>query len=160
MAGDMYLALDPIKGESKDEKHPDTIKLASMSFQASNTGSFGDTGGGGSGAANLADLYLTSLVSKASPMLFKACVSGQHIDKAEIFVRKAGGDQEDFMIITLEPCLLSSYSVSEGGGDGLPMEQFSLNFDKITYEYKTQDAKGKTSGPTKVSYEKSTKMKT
>jgi type VI secretion system secreted protein Hcp len=160
MAKDIYLKLDPIKGEAKDEKHPDTIKLDSVSFGSHNSGTFGGTGGGGSGVVTLQDVQLSAVISKASPMLFKACATGQHIDKAEIFVRKAGGDQEDFIIVTLEPCLVSSYSVSESGGDGLPTDHFSLSYDKITYDYKPQDAKGKTGGSTKVSFEKSTSAKT
>lgn len=160
MAKDIYLKLDPIKGEAKDEKHPETIKLDSVSLGAHNSGTFGGTGGGGSGVVTLQDVQCSGVISKASPMLFKACATGQHIDKAEIFMRKAGGDQEDFLIVTLEPLIVSSYSVSEAGSDGLPTDHFSLSYDKITYEYKPQDAKGKTSGSTKVSYEKSTAAKT
>ena len=96
MASDYLLEIDGIKGESQDKKHKDTIEVQSFSWGASQPGSFASGSGGGAGKASFQDLHFTSTVNKASPLLAKACATGQHIKKAVLFVRKAGGAQEDF----------------------------------------------------------------
>jgi len=154
MASDFLLEIDGIKGESKDHKHKETIEVSSFSWGVSNPGSFGGGGGGGAGKASFQDLHFSSTAGKQSPMLSKASATGQHIKKAQLFVRKAGGDAEDYYKIILEDVLISSYQ--SGGSDGsgsLPTDQFSLNFAKIEFDYCPQDEKGKLAAPVIFKYD-------
>lgn len=151
--GDMFLKLEGIEGESKDEKKQNQIEIASFSFGGSNNGSFNTATGGGTSKVNLQDIHFTKQIDKSSPNLFGVLTSGKHIDKATITVRKAGGDPKDYLTITLTPCLVSSYSISGNDGGGMPQESFSLNYDKIEFEYKTQDDKGNLGASIKKSYE-------
>jgi type VI secretion system secreted protein Hcp len=154
MASDYLLEIDGIKGESNDEKHKETIEVESFSWGATQTGSFAHGGGGGAGKVSFQDIHFVSHVNKSSPKIIFACATGQHIKKAVLYVRKAGGKQEDYYLVTLEDVLVSSYqSGGHAAGDSIPTDQFSLNFAKIKYEYKPQDAKGKLVGSIPFSYD-------
>lgn len=143
MASDFLLEIDGIKGESGDSKHKETIEIESFSWGAGNSGSHASGGGGGSGKASFQDLHCTANVSKASPVLMLKCASGEHIEKAVLFVRKQGKDQQDFYMVTLEDLLVSSYQSGDStGGNPVPTDQFSLNFAKIKFEYKAQNKDG------------------
>jgi len=150
---DMFLKLEGIEGESNDDVKKKHIEIASFVVSGANTGSFSSATGGGTSKVNLQDVHFTKLIDKASPNLFGYLTTGKHIEKATITVRKAGGDPKDFFTITLSPCLVSSYNISGQDGGGSPQESFSLNFDKIEYEYKTQDDKGALGPSIKKTYE-------
>jgi len=149
MASDYLLEITGIKGESKDSVKKETIEVSSFSWGVSNPGSFQSGSGGGTAKANPQDLHFSTTVSKASPVLFAHCASGKHIPKATLFVRKAGGKQEEYYSVVLEKCLISSFQSAGGGSDTPPSEQFSINYAKIEFSYKTQDEKGKATGETK-----------
>jgi type VI secretion system secreted protein Hcp len=151
-AVDYFLKLDGIDGESTDKKHKGEIDLNSFSFGVSQTGSFAYGGGGGSGKASFQDFHFTKRMDKASPKLMLACASGQHIAKATLVCRKAGGEQEEYLKIEFGDILVSSYQVGGSGGDALPTDQFSLNYGKINQEYKEQTAKGSLGGSVKAGW--------
>lgn len=151
MASDYLLEIDGIKGESLDKKHPGSIEVFSFSWGVSQTGTFGSGGGGGAGKASFQDLHFTSTVSKASPLLAKACATGEHIKKAVLYVRKSGENQSEFYKVTLEDVLVSSYQ-SAGNGEA-PEDAFSFNFAKIEYAYTPQRADGGLDQPVVFSYD-------
>jgi type VI secretion system secreted protein Hcp len=154
MASDYLLEIDGIKGESSDSKHPGTIEISSFSWGASNPGSFAAGGGGGSGKVTFQDIHFTTSVNKASPLLVKACATGQHIKKAVLFVRKAGQEQQDYYKLNFEDLLVSSYQ--SGGSEGshaVPTDQFSLNFAKIEFNYCPQKPDGSLEAPVIMKYD-------
>jgi len=154
MASDYLLEIDGIKGESSDSKHKDKIEITSFSWGATNAGSFAAGGGGGAGKVSFQDLHITTEVGKSSPNLMLACATGQHIKKAVLFVRKAGGDQHDYYTVTLSDCMVSSYqSGGHSSGDPIPTDQFSLNFAKIEFEYKPQKSDGALGSAVKTGYD-------
>jgi type VI secretion system secreted protein Hcp len=155
-ASDYLLEIDGIKGESSDQKHKDTIELQSFSWGVSQTTTHSSGGGGGAGKATFQDLHFTSKVSKASPLLFKRAATGEHIKKATLFVRKAGsgGGQGDYMTITLEDVLVSSYETKPSkGSDAVPTDRVSLNFSKIEFDYKPQLSDGRLGAPVTSTYD-------
>lgn len=153
-AVDFFLKLDGIDGESTDDKHKGEIDIESFSWGVSQMGAHGSGGGGGAGKAVFQDVHFTTKVGKASPKLMLACATGQHIKKATLTVRKAGGTQEEYYKVTLSDLLVSSYqSGGHSGGDVIPTDQFSLNFSKIEIEYKEQKADGSVGSPVKAGYD-------
>ena len=140
-ASDYLLEIDGIKGESRDSVHPESIEIESFSWGISQAAASG--GGGGAGKASFQDFHFTMRVNKASPLLLLACARGEHIKKATLFVRKAGGTQEDYYEVTLENLLVSSYSQSgnsgSAAGDSRPIESLSLNFTKVIVKYTSDD---------------------
>lgn len=143
-AFDAFLEIDGIKGESQDKSLKDHIELLSYSFGASQAGSMAYGGGGGAGKVQMQDFHFNKRLDKASSELFLACASGKHIPKAELKVRKAGGEQSIYFKATFEDVLVSSQTISgQGSGDPIPTESISFNFSKMTLHYADQDAKGK-----------------
>jgi type VI secretion system secreted protein Hcp len=145
---DAFLKIDGIEGESPDSKHGKEIQLLSFNFGADQPASASMGGGVGVGKVNMHDLSVVKTVDKASPRLLVACCTGQHIKSAVLTARKAGGDQQDYMIVTLSDVLVSRITASglPQGSEGLPTEQLDLNFSKINFEYKEQGADGTLKG--------------
>lgn len=157
---DYFLKLDGISGESKDSKHKGEIELLSFSFGETNSGSSGG-GGGGAGKVQMSDFSFTARTTKASPQLFLSCAQGKHLKQAILTVRKAGGSQQEYLIIKLNDVLVSSYALggSEGGADGDPQDVFSLNFVKLSYDYKPQKADGSLDAPVHAGWDLSKNVK-
>lgn len=152
-AVDYFLKLQGIDGESTDSKHSGEIEVLSWSFGATQAGSFGAGSGGGAGKVQMQDFHFVMKVNKASPKLMLACATGEHIKSAKLTCRKAGGDQQEYMSVTLSDALVSSYQTGGSAGDAIPTDQFSLNFSKIEYEYKPQKQDGTLDSPVKTGYD-------
>lgn len=137
----VFLKIGDIKGESKDAKHKGEIDVLSWSWGVSQTGGASAGGGGGAGKASFSDLSFTHRVDKASPVLMKACATGEHVKDAILASRKAGKGQQDYLIVKMTDILITSVQLS-ATGDERPMESVALNFAKIDLEYKPQKADG------------------
>ena len=160
MAVDYFLKIDGIAGEATDAKYKGSIMVESFSWGETQAGAFDSGGGGGAGQVSMQDFHFTTRYTKASALLFLACATGQHIKKAELFCRKAGGKQEDFLKVTLSELLVSSYQTGgSAGSDIIPIDQVSLAFSKIEIEYKEQKADGAVAGPVKAGYNLKTNAK-
>ena len=143
MASDIHLKIGDIKGESTDEKHKDEIDVDNWSWGASNPGSMAYGGGGGTGKVSFHDLSFVHKVDKASPNLWKACSTGEHIKEATLTSSKQGKGQQDFLVIKVSDVLVTSVSVSEANGSGsVPMETVTMQFAKVDLEYKPQKPDG------------------
>ena len=140
-AVDYFLKIEGIKGDSQDDKHKDEIDVQSFSWGVSQT--VGRAGGGGAGAGKVRfqDFHFTTSVSKASPKLFLSCATGEHIKDATITLRKAGRDQQEYIVIKMSDVLISSYQTG-GTGEQVPTDQVSMAFAKIEYSYSPQKADG------------------
>lgn len=140
---DYFLKIDGIQGESKDAKHKNEIQVESYSFGETNAGTHQSGGGGGAGKVSMQDFHFVMKINKATPKLFLACATGQHIPVATLTCRKAGKTPQPFLEVKMYDLLVSSFQTGgAGGGDILPMEQISLNFAKIEMKYLEQDEKG------------------
>lgn len=145
-ASDYLLEIDGIKGESTDDRHRGTIEIQSFSWGMSNAGTTtAGGGGGGAGKVSIQDFHFTTKLSKASPQLIMACATGQHIKSAKLFVRKQGTEQQDYYVVTLSDCMVSSFqqggttSGAAGGVDAAPAEQISLYFNSIDVQHTADD---------------------
>lgn len=154
MAVDMFLELEGIKGESQDKAHKGKIEIESFSWGATQTGTHSGGGGGGAGKVNMQDFHFVMKNNSASPHLFALCAKGDHIKKATLICRKAGGKQQEFLTVKFADLLVSSYQTggSAHGGE-VPMDQISLNFSKIEIDYKEQKADGTLGASIKKGYD-------
>lgn len=153
MAVDMFLKIEGIKGESTDDKHKDEIEILSYSWGASQSGTLAFGGGGGAGKVQFQDFHFTSRVSKASPLLFLGCATGEHIKDATLSARKAGEKQEDFLVIKLNDVLVSSYQAGGSSGGDIPTDQISLNYSKIEFSYVPQKPDGGLDAPVRTGWD-------
>lgn len=151
---DYFLELDGIKGESKDEKHAGKIEIESWSWGATNSGTHGAGGGGGAGKVNMQDFHFVMKYNAASPHLMDRCARGEHIPKATLICRKAGGKQQEYLIVKFSDLLVSSYQTGGSAhGDVVPTDQISLNFTKIEIDYKEQKKDGTLGSSIKKGYD-------
>ena len=141
MAERWFLKIDGIVGESPDANHKDEIDVVSWSWGVSQSGTFGH-GGGGAGKASFTDFNFTHHVDKASPLLMKACATGERLEDATITVRKAGKGQQEYLIITMSDLLVTSVSTSAAAVGDAPLEGVVLTFAKVDLEYKPQRPDG------------------
>ena len=148
MAVDMFLKLDGIKGESHDSTHKEEIDVLAWSWGLSQSGTTHSGGGGGAGKVNVQDISFTKWVDKASPVLFLDCANGKHIKEATLTNRKAGKDQQEYLVIKLTDLIVSSvqHGDSAGGEDRLT-ENVTLNFAQVQVTYTPQKADGGAESP-------------
>ena len=57
------------------------------------------------------------------------------------------------MKIKFSDCLVSSFQTGGSAGDIIPVDQISVNFAKIEYEYKEQKPDGSLGGAIKAGYD-------
>lgn len=147
MATDFFLKIDGVDGESTDDKFKGYIEVTSWSWGQSNSSNLGISAGSGGGRerVDMQDFHFVAEMSSASSRLQALCASGEHIKKATLTCRKAGGEQEPYLVFELAPVLVSSYQVGASAhGDSYPTDQFSLNFGSVKSEYKGQKNEGGT----------------
>lgn len=183
MAGvDYFLKIDGIEGESTNARHPNEIEIESFSWGETNSGSAAHAGGGaGAGKVSAQDFRFVARFSKASPKLFLATASGEHLKQAVLSARKAGGEQTDFLKWTLTDCIVTSYQTGDNtvpvpesvGGDGNPspevtagrnenagpVDEFTLNFARLEVSYVQQSADGRPGPEVKAGFDFRTNQK-
>ncbi len=157
---DYFLKLDGVPGESTDHKHKEEIDVESWSWGVTQSGTAGHGGGSGAGKAVPQDFHFTKKHDKASPVIFINCTTGKHFKSAVLTARKAGEGQQEYLKITMEDVMVSSYQV--GGSEGsniVPIDQVSLNFSKLEISYKEQKGDGTLGGEVKQKYDFSANKK-
>ncbi len=150
-AVDAYLKFDGIDGESQDSKHKNEIEVIAFLGAVEQTGTAHFGGGSGSGRSIHHGFYIAKRVDKATPKLFLACATGEHIKKAELVVRKAGKDQQEYLKYTLSDVLVSGHRSfkkpdPESNSD---TEGVQISYSKLEIEVKEQKADGTLGGQVK-----------
>ena len=143
MAGDIFLDITGVKGESKKKDFEDKIEVESVSWGGSNPTSFATNTGGGVGKVHLQDIHFTKPVDASSATLYKFCCNGKHIDNATFTFRKAGEDPRKYLEIKMTNVMIASFSLSDSSGGGsLAHESISLSYAKIEGKYFPQKEDG------------------
>jgi type VI secretion system secreted protein Hcp len=149
---DYHLKIDGVEGEDTHDKHKGEIAIESWSFEGQ-SGAYATGTGSGAGKVNVRDMRFTTHTNKATPKLILALCEGSHFKTAILTCRKAGGDQYDFLIITMTDVRVTSYQSGGSGGQITPLDSFSLNCATISVEYKSQGADGKVVPAGKMGYD-------
>jgi type VI secretion system secreted protein Hcp len=142
MAVDMFVKIGDFKGESKDDKHKESIEVLAWSWGLSQSGTFAQGSGGGSGKVSVQNISITKYVDSSSTGLILASCKGTHIKQALLTVRKAGDKPLEYIKITMEDVMVTSLSTGGSGGEDRLTENVSLNFAKFKIEYTKQAATG------------------
>ena len=142
--GSVYICLkvEGIDGESLVDKHNHEIDLLTWNWGMTQAGFMSVGRGGAAAKTQVQDLVVTKYVDKASPKLMLACLRGNPIRKATIFVTKVGEIPLDYIVITMSDVMVTS--VTPGGNQdiGLTTENVALNFAKVTFSYTPQKPDG------------------
>jgi type VI secretion system secreted protein Hcp len=75
-------------------------------------------------------------------VLFQHCAIGTHFKKATLSVRKAGGNQMEYLKFVMETVFVSSYQIGSHSGSESATDQFSLAVGKFAYDYTPQKPDG------------------
>jgi type VI secretion system secreted protein Hcp len=107
------------------------FEITDWSFGVENPTTIGSaTGGAGAGKVKFDEFKITKRVDTASPMLFKACASGQHFKEVVITVRRAG-QSTAYVTYKLETVFITSIQTGSSGGE-TPMETITFVYGKLT----------------------------
>jgi type VI secretion system secreted protein Hcp len=123
-----FIKIDGITGQHKGE-----IQLESWSWGVTNAGSAMV----GSGQVLAQDFSFTSVIGSQSPLIFKACVTGEkHSATLTISGGSASGKESGLLQINFTNIIFSGYkemslTKPDGSTSATPMEQVSFNFAKI-----------------------------
>ena len=142
MAASIFARIGTIKGESQDARHKNEIEVLSWTWGLSQSGTMAQGGGGGAGKASFQDLNFIHHVDMASPLLMRACATGEHARDATITVRKSGEGAQEYLVIKMTDVLVTSVSTSVSGEGGDAVEAIALAFAKVDLEYKPQKPDG------------------
>lgn len=142
MAQDITLKLTKIEGESKKKGYENQIDVYDFKFGVSQSASSAEGHGGGSAKSDCKDLVVTKLIDKSTPILFLHSALGTPIPEAVLTVRKAGGQALDYLIVTLKDVIVTNVATGGKSEDERVREEISLNYAKISINYKAQNADG------------------
>lgn len=154
MSQDMFIKLTGIDGESKDSAHTNEIDVLNWSWRIAQESTMHTGSGGGTGKAQVDDLEFEHYVDRATPNLFKYCVTGKHIPEAKLTVRKAGGNPLEYLKITLTDVVVTLVSPSGSSSDEVKVrERVGLSFAKVKTEYTVQNQQGGSGGAVTAGYD-------
>jgi type VI secretion system secreted protein Hcp len=148
-----FLKIAGIQGESSDATHPGEIEVDSFGLGVTEPVVHGTGGGTVAAKASFHDFHFVTHTSKASPKLFLACASGQHIATAVLTCRRGGGAKQEFLVIKLSDVLVTSYEIEGDEEDSGPLDLVTLAYGKIQLEYRAQKADGTLEAPVKAGWD-------
>lgn len=145
-SSNIFLKLGDIKGESVDDKHKDWIDVLSWSWGTS--AGTGKIRKGTVAPMCIQDLALTKFVDSSTPQMITNGVIGKTEKQAKLTVRKAGGDQQEYLTITMNDVIISSYQTGGSSGSEAPLvDTVVLHFSSISGEYRPQNKDGSLGQP-------------
>ncbi len=139
MPSDYYLLITGVNGESQAQGMTNNIELDSWSWGASNMASLGGKGLS-AGKPSCTDFSCSFPLEAASFQLIQNLTKGTHIATSTFTGRKTGGGGTpySYLVITLTNCFITSVSMG-GGSSGVPPISLTIAYEKIQYQYYTQD---------------------
>ena len=110
----------------------DTVSapFESYSFSVANIGSQASGSGAGAGKVTFNPFSITREIDKASPVLFKACITGQLIAKVtlELLPAVQKGTASPFLVVALKDVFVSAISEAGNVHGGIPLEEIVFRF--------------------------------
>ncbi len=138
-------SIGTVEGEATEKGHEKWITLSGYDGDATAPTATGAGGGAGAGKVQLKPIVVTKPIDKSTPKLFQALVTGTRLPTVQIdFLRPDGvGGEEVFYSVKLEQVIVTDVHQSDAGtSSGRPLEQVSLDFQKIEITYGGSTASG------------------
>lgn len=172
---EIFLKLDGIEGESTVRGHERETVVLSYD-QGIDLAVIRDGGGGGShaGRATFSPVRFRKPVDVGSVPLLLACASGSHIRNAAFAFRKPAPAAMDFYLVTLEDVIVTCVAERAGTGAQYPLsfegmqsgaeaaglvEEVSLDYNIIRWEYRPQRPDGSLGTPVKGGWDRQQNQK-
>lgn len=144
MAGNMFLALTNILGESMDEDHKMEIEISEWTWGMTHTAPFRMGEDDATKQTNLAPIVVTKMFDKASTTLMSYCANGRKIDEGTITCRKHAGERPvEYLKIKLRDVKVDSLNWGGRGEEGHAIpEVVTLSFLHVEVIYDVQRRDG------------------
>lgn len=144
----LFIKFDGVDGEANDKDHKGWSDLLAMSWGLHKAGAGATGQTRRRGVATVEDVVCTKEYDKASVKLAESVLSGKVFPKVEIHNTATYAEtRATFLKIELKNVMVSSHGISAaGGGDAVPTESLSLNFNEVKQTYTEYDAKGSKKG--------------
>jgi len=115
------------------------IDLDSWSWGASNPAALGGKGLA-AGKPSLSDFTCSFMLDSGSFQIGADLTKGTHVANCTFVGRKTGGGGTpyNYLVITLTNCFITSFATG-GGSTGVPPASIAIAYEKIQYQYYTQD---------------------
>jgi len=137
---DCFIKIPGVTGEAADSKHQGEIDVLRWGWSAQNPSGVKYGGGSGLDKATISDLRFDHEVDRASPVLFKMAVAGDHIPEVTLTCRKPGGSPLEYLVITLKQVFVTN--IAQSGGGSSSHESVTLSFAEFTQKYTAQKGVG------------------
>jgi type VI secretion system secreted protein Hcp len=150
----LFIKFDGVDGEAQDKDHKGWSDILSFSWGLHKAGAGATGQTRRRGVATVEDVVCTKEYDKASPKLSESVCSGKVFPKVEIHnTATYGENRATFLKYELKNVLVTSHNVSAaGGGDAVPTETMSLNFEEVKQTYVEYDAKGGKKGNVEMTW--------
>ena len=151
----LFIKFDGVDGEAQDKDHKGWSDILSFSWGLHKAGAGATGQTRRRGVATVEDVVCTKEYDKSSPKLAEAVCLGKIFPKVEIHDTTTYGDgnRAVFLKYELKNVMVSSHNVSAaGGGDAVPTETMSLNFEEVKQTYVEYDAKGGKKGNVEMTW--------
>lgn len=149
---DIYLKLDGVTGESKNDKYDKQIELLNFSYSCyqpvneQRDGSIANA----TGRCHHGTINCSKYVDSATTDILSKMWTGTTLKQGILTVvanQGKSGEPLEVVKITLDNVIIANYSLhGGGGGSSVGGEEISLSFSKIHVDYKTLSADGKAPG--------------
>lgn len=158
MSVDMYVRMDGIDGECREEKHTKWMQVEHVSFGVRQNATFrvSNAGNQSAGTADFAPITVRMSLDTAYPNLSKYCWLGKHIDSVQIDFVRAGGDKQIFLTYEFKNAMITSVNLigDSGGDDTVANVEYQFVFSEIVNTYfPTTNAGGGTEGSLASGYD-------
>jgi len=157
MAGDMFLKLSSVDGESLDEaspSHKNEIDIIGWSFGGTNPASYALGQGGQQSKPTFTEFHVTKYTDNASVTLLRALSGGKHIPSAKITCRKSISDSDklEYLIVELTDVSVTNIQFTGSGSEQYLNETVSLAAAQFEVKYSLQKDAGSAGGVNNVTY--------
>lgn len=139
---EIFIELSNTPGSSTDSKHKGWIDVVKFYWGVHQSTSAQAGGGSAVGRSNFAPFGFMHRMGPASANLMKHCASGKHLDQLVMSVCKAGGDQQEYVKVTLNEVFITSVSTVSTTESPHILEEVTCSFGKMKIECKEQKADG------------------
>ena len=151
MASDVYMQIEGIKGESKDDRHKDWIEVSSVHWglHQPRSATASTSGGHTAERVEMKDVTFEKLADLSSPVLAQTCAMGKTLPKAVFEFMRADGAGKPICYFRMElrNVLIGGIEPSIEPGS-LLSEHVSLKYSEMTWKYTQQMIAGGAGGST------------
>lgn len=143
-SSDIYLHIQTkragkIKGESTIAGHQDDIIVDTWQWGLTASSAIGSTQA--TGRRSYTALTIQNGIDQSTTGLMSALATNDLVKEARLTMRKAGGTQEDYFILTLKDARVTGVS-HVTAADGHTTENVAIMFTKVEVEYRPQKTSG------------------